>query len=73
MRENNVIFGMCILLYDVKEVELLMMMMMMMMMMQHMKFDNIRVASPVMLVVNGRKLSSSCQAASQLKLSTFSE
>jgi len=41
--------------------------------MQKMKFDNIRVASPVMLVVNGRKLTGACQALSQLTVSTVSE
>jgi len=40
---------------------------------QAMKFDNIRVASPVILVVNGRKLTSSCQAPSQVKVSVISE
>jgi len=71
LQEHYIEPVMCILIYDVKEVELLMMTMIVTM--QHMKFDNIRVASPVMLVVNGRKLSNSCQAASQVKLCTFSE
>jgi tetratricopeptide (TPR) repeat protein len=40
---------------------------------QHIMYKNIRVARPVVLVVNGRKLTSSCESASEIKVSTLSE